>query len=74
MIPVPAEYLHKDLAVADVVYNPRETLLIRKAKEAGCRAAVGGIGMLLWQGAEAFKLFTGREMPADEVMEKFFRE
>ncbi len=74
VIPVPAEYLHKDLAVADVVYNPRETLLIRKAKEAGCRAAVGGIGMLLWQGAEAFKLFTGREMPADEVMDKFFRE
>lgn len=74
MIPVPEEFLHKDLAVADVVYNPRETLLIRKAKEAGCRAAVGGIGMLLWQGAEAFKLFTGQEMPADEVMEKFFKE
>lgn len=74
VIPVPEEFLHKDLAVADVVYNPRETLLIRKAKEAGCRAAVGGIGMLLWQGAEAFKLFTGQDMPADEVMEKFFKE
>ena len=74
VIPVPEEFLHKDLAVADVVYNPRETLLIRKAKEAGFRAAVGGIGMLLWQGAEAFKLFTGQEMPADEVMEKFFKE
>ena len=74
VLPVPEEYLHKDLAVADVVYNPRETLLIKKAKEAGCRAAVGGIGMLLWQGAEAFKLFTGQEMPADEVMEKFFKE
>lgn len=74
VIPVPAEYLHKDLAVADVVYNPRETLLIKKAKEAGCRAAVGGIGMLLWQGAEAFRLFTGKEMPADEVLEKFFKE
>lgn len=74
MIPVPEEFLHKDLAVADVVYNPRETLLIKKTKEVGCRAAVGGIGMLLWQGAEAFKLFTGQEMPADEVMEKFFKE
>ena len=74
VIPVPEEFLHKDLAVADVVYNPRETLLIRKANEAGCRAAGGGIGMLLWQGAEAFKLFTGQEMPADEVMEKFFKE
>lgn len=73
VIPVPEEFLHKDLAVADVVYEPRETLLVRKAKEAGCRAAVGGIGMLLWQGAEAFKLFTGKEMPAGEVMEKFFK-
>ncbi len=70
--PVPAEFLHKDLAVADVVYNPRETLLVQKAKEIGCRAAIGGIGMLLWQGAAAFELFTGKEMPAQEVMEKFF--
>ena len=60
ILPVPAEFLHKDLAVADVVYNPRETLLLKKAKEAGCRAAVGGIGMLLWQGAAAFELFTGK--------------
>lgn len=72
VIPVPAEFLHKDLAVADVVYNPRETLLVQKAKETGCRAAIGGIGMLLWQGAAAFELFTGKEMPAQEVMEKFF--
>ena len=71
VIPVPAEFLHKDLAVADVVYNPRETLLVQKAKEIGCRAAIGGIGMLLWQGAAAFELFTGKEMPAQEVMEKF---
>ena len=35
VLPVPEELLHKDLAVADVVYNPRETLLIKKAKEAG---------------------------------------
>ena len=73
VIPVPAEFLHKDLAVADVVYNPRETLLVQKAKKAGCRAAIGGIGMLLWQGAAAFELFTGKEMPAQEVMEKFFQ-
>ncbi len=66
------ELLRKDLIVADTVYNPRETQLILDAKEAGCRAAVGGIGMLLWQGAEAFHLFTGKEMPTDEVMEKFF--
>lgn len=73
ILPIPAEFLHKDLAVADVVYNPKETLLLKKAKEAGCRAAVGGIGMLLWQGAAAFELFTGQKMPAQEVMEKFFK-
>ena len=72
VLPVPVELLHKDLAVADVVYNPRETLHIKTAKEAGCKAAVGGIGMLLWQGAAAFELFTGKEMPAQEVMELFF--
>ena len=73
VLPVPAEFLHKALVVADVVYNPKETLLLKKAKEAGCRAAVGGIGMLLWQGAAAFELFTGKEMPAQEVMERFFK-
>ncbi len=61
-----------DLVVADTVYNPKETKLIQEAKEAGCKAAIGGIGMLLWQGAAAFKLFTGQEMPAQEVLEKFF--
>ena len=74
VIPVPEDVLRPELAVADVVYNPRETLLVRKAKEAGCRAVVGGIGMLLWQGAAAFELFTGQEMPAAEVKEKFFSE
>lgn len=72
--PVPAEFLHPDLAVADVVYNPRETRLLREAKQAGCRAAIGGIGMLLWQGAEAFRLFTGQEMPVEEVRARFFAE
>ncbi len=61
-----------DLIVADTVYNPKETLMIRQAAEAGCAAAIGGIGMLLWQGAAAFKLFTGEDMPAQEVLEKFF--
>lgn len=61
-----------DLVVADTVYNPKETLMIQQAAEAGCTAAIGGIGMLLWQGAAAFKLFTGEDMPAQEVLEKFF--
>lgn len=60
-----------DLVVADTVYNPRETRMIREARAAGCQAAVGGIGMLLWQGVAAFKLFTGKDMPTQEVLEKF---
>ena len=74
VIPEPEERLRPELAVADVVYNLLETLLVKKVKEAGCRAAIGGIGMLLWQGAAAFELFTGKEMPVDEVKEKFFSE
>lgn len=61
-----------DLVVADTVYNPRETRMILEAKAAGCKAAIGGIGMLLWQGVAAYKLFTGKDMPAQEVLEKFF--
>lgn len=61
-----------DLVVADTVYNPRETKMIQQAQAAGCKAAVGGIGMLLWQGVAAYKLFTGKDMPAQEVLEKFF--
>jgi shikimate dehydrogenase len=62
----------KDLVVADVVYNPRKTKLLEDAEAAGC-TTVGGIGMLLWQGAEAFKLYTGLEMPAKEVNELYFK-
>lgn len=62
---------HPDLVVADAVYNPVETKLLREAAAAGCRT-VDGRGMLLWQGAAAFRLFTGQEMPADEVKQLFF--
>ena len=64
---------HKDLVVCDIVYNPIETKLLREAKEAGCKC-VGGKGMLLWQGVAAFKLFTGHDMPVEEVKAKFFAE
>ena len=59
------------LVVCDAVYNPEETKLLREAKEAGC-TCVGGKGMLLWQGVSAFRLFTGRDMPVEEVKELFF--
>lgn len=62
-----------DLVVADVVYNPVETKMVKEAKEAGCKLAIGGKGMLLWQGAAAYKLYTGLEMPTDEY-QKFQAE
>ena len=61
----------KDIVVCDVVYNPEETKLLREAREAGC-TCIGGKGMLLWQGVAAFKLYTGQDMPVEEVKEKFF--
>lgn len=62
----------KDLVVTDVVYNPKETKMIRDAASCGCKA-IGGTGMLLYQGVEAFSLFTGKDMPADEVNERYFK-
>lgn len=62
----------KGLVVADVVYNPKKTKLLADAEAAGCKT-VGGLGMLLWQGAEAFKLYTGLEMPVEEVKELYFK-
>ena len=57
--------LRSELIVADTVYNPEKTQLILDAEEAGCHA-IGGKGMLLWQGAAAFQLYTGLEMPTAE--------
>ena len=56
---------HEGLVVADAIYNPLETRLLREAKEAGCKV-IAGDGMLLWQGAAAYKLWTGTEMPVEE--------
>lgn len=64
-------FFHKDLFVSDIIYNPEETVLLRLAKEAGCRTQ-NGLYMLLYQGAEAFKLWTGQEMPVDIIKEKYF--
>lgn len=52
--------------VFDMVYNPPETALIRAARARGLRA-IGGLAMLLYQGAEAFTLWTGRPAPLDAM-------
>ena len=62
---------HKDLIVSDIIYNPRETKLMKLAKEAGC-PTFNGLYMLLYQGAEAFKIWTGQDMPVDIVKTKYF--
>ena len=61
----------KDLVVSDVIYNPKETLLLRTAREAGCRT-FNGLYMLMYQGAESFRLWTGQEMPIPLIKEKYF--
>ena len=58
---------HENLVVAEIIYNPVETKMMKDAKEAGVKQVVGGKGMLLWQGEEAFRLFTGQQMPVEEV-------
>jgi len=65
--PIDKKLLRKDLFVYDVVYN-RETQLIKDANEIGCKA-VGGKGMLLYQGVGAFEFWTGKKAPV-EVMKK----
>ena len=61
----------EDLIVSDVIYNPRETKLLKSAKAHGCKT-FNGLYMLLYQGAEAFKIWTGEEMPDQAVKSKFF--
>ena len=62
---------HPDLMVYDVIYNPEETKLLKMAREAGCRTA-NGLYMLLYQGAAAFKIWTGQDMPVALIKEKYF--
>lgn len=60
-----------ELVVTDVVYAPPETKLLRDARAAGCKTC-DGLGMLLGQGAEAFRLYSGLEMPIEEIKELLY--
>lgn len=62
-----------DLVVSDVIYNPQETLFLKQAKSAGCQT-FNGMYMLLYQGAEAFRLWTGVDMPVASIKEKYFSQ
>lgn len=61
-------FFRPDLTVLDIVYAPRETALLKLAKSAGCRT-LNGLGMMLFQGAAAFKMWTGKDMPIDYMKE-----
>ena len=67
-----SSYFHPELVVSDVIYNPRKTKLLQLAETAGL-STFNGMYMLLYQGAEAFKLWTGHEMPVDLIKKTLFK-
>lgn len=64
--PVPDKIIERAKAVFDIVYNPGETLLLKKAREMGIKTA-GGMAMLVWQAVSAHRIWDGDEYTADEV-------
>lgn len=70
--PVPVDVLDPGLWVADVVYRPLETELVRAARIRGLRVLDGG-GMAVGQAVDAFRLFTGVEPDADRMLAHFTR-
>jgi shikimate dehydrogenase len=62
--PLPAQLLRPGIWVSDLIYNPLETELLRLAREADAHA-LNGLDMLVYQAAEAIRLWTGREAPVD---------
>ena len=61
---VTAEMMHPDMVVNDIVYNPLKTGLLKEADKAGAKS-ISGIKMLIYQGVEAFKIWTGIEPPVE---------
>ncbi|MBE8474737.1 shikimate dehydrogenase [Streptomyces justiciae] len=66
-LPFPAALLHPGLWIAEVVYRPLETELLRTARAMGCATLDGG-GMAAFQAVDAFRLFTGREPDAARML------
>jgi len=68
--------LHSRIVVFDSVYNPMKTLLLREAEAAGAKT-ISGVGMLVHQGAEAFRIWTNHSPPVEAmrraVMEQLSR-
>jgi shikimate dehydrogenase len=68
--PVPAALLRPDLWVAEIIYFPLETELLRDARALGCRTLTGG-GMAVFQAVDAFRLITGAEPDAERMQRHF---
>ena len=67
--PIPTSIvLPEKLLVADVIYQPFETPFLKWARNQG-NQSINGLGMLFYQAAEAFELWTGKEMPTDQIWE-----
>lgn len=69
----PEVITNSSLLVYDIVYEPKETLFMKYAKQAGCKA-INGSNMMLWQGALAFKIWLGEDMPMDYVRKELFKD
>lgn len=69
-LPLPESLVLPHLWVADIVYFPLETELLRLAREKGCRTLDGG-GMAVFQAVGAFRLFTGREPDSNRMLRHF---
>lgn len=67
--PLTAECIPKDALVYDLVYNPEETPFLREAKKAGAET-LGGLSMLVYQGAASFELWTGKSAPVDIMLRR----
>ena len=71
-LPIDESSLHKGLLVYDLIYNPKETSLLKIARKK-CSAVSNGLGMLLYQGAQSFEVWTGRKAPVS-VMQHALNE
>jgi shikimate dehydrogenase len=69
-LPLPPELLRPSMWVAEIVYFPLETALLRAARARGCRTLDGG-GMAVFQAVEAFRLFTGITPDAERMLRHF---
>lgn len=68
--PLPVELLHASLWVAEIIYFPLETELLRAARRLGCRTLDGG-SMAVFQAVKAFELFSGRPADAQRMQAHF---